>query len=48
MPEQEITTGLYTRSEVVNAAGLWSDEVARLAGDHSFTLTPRKQKSGRF
>ncbi len=27
---------------VVNAAGLWSDEIARLAGDTSFTLTPRK------
>jgi glycerol-3-phosphate dehydrogenase len=27
---------------VVNAAGLWSDEIARLAGDDSFCLTPRK------
>ncbi len=27
---------------VVNAAGLWADEVARLAGDDSFSLTPRK------
>lgn len=27
---------------VVNAAGLWADEVARLAGDTSFHLTPRK------
>jgi glycerol-3-phosphate dehydrogenase len=32
----------FAASLVVNAAGLWSDEVARLAGDHSFTLTPRK------
>jgi glycerol-3-phosphate dehydrogenase len=32
----------FAASFVVNAAGLWSDEVARLAGDHSFTLTPRK------
>jgi len=27
---------------VVNAAGLWADEVARMIGDDSFTLTPRK------
>jgi glycerol-3-phosphate dehydrogenase len=27
---------------VINAAGLWADEVARLAGDTSFRLTPRK------
>jgi len=27
---------------VVNAGGLWADEVARLAGDDSFRLTPRK------
>src|SRR5260221_8170224 len=27
---------------VVNAAGLWADEVARMAGDDSFTLTPRR------
>ncbi len=27
---------------VVNAAGLWGDEVANLAGDTSFHLTPRK------
>jgi glycerol-3-phosphate dehydrogenase len=32
----------FAASMVVNAAGLWSDEVARLAGDDSFTLTPRK------
>jgi glycerol-3-phosphate dehydrogenase len=31
-----------TASLVVNAAGLWSDEVARLAGDTSFTIRPRK------
>ena len=32
----------FAAALVVNAAGLWSDEVARLAGDDSFTLTPRK------
>ncbi|MCL6547882.1 MAG: NAD(P)/FAD-dependent oxidoreductase [Alicyclobacillus sp.] len=32
----------FTARSVVNAAGLWSDEVARLIGDDSFTLTPRK------
>ncbi|HLX59093.1 MAG TPA: NAD(P)/FAD-dependent oxidoreductase [Ktedonobacteraceae bacterium] len=32
----------FAASMVINAAGLWSDEVARLAGDYSFTLTPRK------
>ena len=32
----------FTASIVVNAAGLWADEIARLAGDDSFTLTPRK------
>jgi len=33
---------VFAASLVVNAAGLWSDEIARLVGDHSFTLTPRK------
>ena len=32
----------FTAALIVNAAGLWSDEVARLAGDDSFTITPRK------
>ena len=32
----------FAASLVVNAAGLWSDEVARLVGDNSFALTPRK------
>lgn len=27
---------------VVNAAGLWADDVARMVGDDSFTITPRK------
>jgi len=32
----------FAATMVVNAAGLWADEVARLAGDSSFQLTPRK------
>lgn len=32
----------FTARLVVNAAGLWADEIAALAGDRSFTLTPRK------
>jgi glycerol-3-phosphate dehydrogenase len=32
----------YTADLVVNAAGLWSDEIARLAGDSSFEIRPRK------
>ena len=32
----------FVAAMVVNAAGLWADEVARLAGDTSFHLTPRK------
>jgi glycerol-3-phosphate dehydrogenase len=39
----QTSSGLqFAASMVVNAAGLWSDEVARLAGDDSFSLTPRK------
>lgn len=32
----------FSASLVINAAGLWSDEIARLAGDDSFTIRPRK------
>jgi glycerol-3-phosphate dehydrogenase len=32
----------FAAGMVVNAAGLWADEIARLAGDTSFRLTPRK------
>lgn len=31
-----------TARYVVNAAGVHADEIARMAGDHSFTITPRK------
>lgn len=34
--------GIVECRAVVNAAGLFSDDVARLAGDTSFTITPRK------
>lgn len=34
-------TELETRY-VVNAAGLWADDIAAMIGDKSFTLTPRK------
>ncbi|MHA6258871.1 FAD-dependent oxidoreductase [Sporosarcina sp. CAU 1771] len=27
---------------IINAAGLWSDDIARLVGDDSFEITPRK------
>ncbi len=33
---------IFSASLVINAAGLWSDEIARLAGDRSFSLRPRK------
>ncbi len=32
----------FAATMVINAAGLWADEVAHLAGDASFRLTPRK------
>jgi glycerol-3-phosphate dehydrogenase len=32
----------FTASLVINAAGLWSDEIARLVGDTSFSIRPRK------
>lgn len=34
--------GRVRAAMVINAAGLWADEVAALAGDRSFSLTPRK------
>ena len=34
--------GRVRATMVINAAGLWADEVAALVGDRSFSLTPRK------
>lgn len=34
--------GVIAAQYIVNAAGLHSDEISRLAGDDSFTVTPRK------
>ncbi len=38
----ETDKGVIAARFVINAAGLWSDEIARLAGDDYFTITPRK------
>ncbi len=34
--------GFITTSYVINAAGVKADDIAGMAGDHSFTITPRK------
>lgn len=36
------TVGQYRTRWIVNSAGLWGDEIAKLRGDDSFTITPRK------
>lgn len=36
------TKGAIRTKFVVNAAGIYADKIARLAGDNSFTITPRK------
>lgn len=36
------TKGAIRTKAVINAAGLYAEEIARLAGDASFTITPRK------
>lgn len=38
----ETNKGVIKTQYVVNAAGVYADEIARLAGDDSFTITPRK------
>ena len=36
------TKGAIRTKAVINAAGIYAEEIARLAGDDSFTITPRK------
>lgn len=38
----ETSKGTIAAKYVVNAAGVYADEVAKLAGDDTFTITPRK------
>lgn len=38
----ETNQGLIKTKYVINAAGIYSDVIAKLAGDNSFTVTPRK------
>lgn len=38
----ETSKGVIATKYVVNAAGVYADEIAKLAGDDSFTITPRK------
>lgn len=38
----ETSKGTIASKYVVNAAGVYADEVAKLAGDDTFTITPRK------
>lgn len=38
----ETSQGVIRTRYVVNAAGIYADEIAKLAGDCSFTITPRK------
>lgn len=38
----ETTMGTIACKYVVNAAGVYADEIAKLAGDESFSITPRK------
>lgn len=38
----ETSKGVIKTKYVVNATGVYADEIAKLAGDESFTITPRK------
>ncbi len=38
----ETSKGVIAAKYVVNAAGIYADEIAKLAGDDSFSITPRK------
>lgn len=38
----ETSQGVIKTKYIVNAAGVYADEIAKLAGDESFTITPRK------
>lgn len=38
----ETSKGVIKTKYVVNAAGVYADEIAKLAGDNSFSITPRK------
>jgi glycerol-3-phosphate dehydrogenase len=38
----ETSQGVIKTKYVVNAAGVYADDIAKLAGDESFTITPRK------
>lgn len=38
----ETSKGVIKTKYVVNVAGVYADEIAKLAGDNSFTITPRK------
>lgn len=38
----ETNKGTIAAKYVVNAAGVYADEIAKLAGDDTFTITPRK------
>ena len=38
----ETSKGVIAAKYVVNAAGIYADEIAKLAGDDTFTITPRK------